>query len=71
MAYASQNVRLSSIWAARIATLIHDYRISRERNRLYRQTLKELSALSDRDLDDLGLHRANLNQVAWQAAHRN
>ena len=39
------------------------------RRRLYRTTLNELRALSDRDLADLGLHRASLRQIALQAAN--
>ncbi len=37
--------------------------------RLYRWTLAEMSALSDRALADLGLHRSTLKRVAWIAAH--
>lgn len=37
--------------------------------RLYRRTLAEMSALSDRTLADLGLHRSMLKRVAWIAAH--
>ena len=36
---------------------------------VYRQTLRELDALSDRDLNDLGLHRAMIEDVALQAAY--
>jgi uncharacterized protein YjiS (DUF1127 family) len=35
--------------------------------RLYRSTLAELDALSDRDLSDLGLTRADIGHVARQA----
>lgn len=38
------------------------------RNRLYRQTQRELSLLSDRDLADLGMHRGMIDQVARDAA---
>jgi uncharacterized protein YjiS (DUF1127 family) len=37
--------------------------------RLYRRTLAEMSALSDRALADLGLHRSMLKRVAWIATH--
>lgn len=36
--------------------------------RLYRSTLAELDALSDRDLSDLGLARADIGRVAREAA---
>ena len=31
----------------------------------YRETVRELSRLSDRDLDDLGINRADISSVAW------
>ena len=37
--------------------------------RLYRETLNELSSLTDRELEDLGLHRAILPEVARTAAY--
>lgn len=37
--------------------------------RVYRRTFDELSALTDRELADLGLHRAQLNGVAYEAAY--
>ncbi len=39
------------------------------RRRVYRTTLNELSALSNRELADLGLTRSMLRGVAWQAAY--
>ena len=39
------------------------------RYRLYRRTLSELSTLSVRERDDLGLGAANLRDVAYKAAY--
>ena len=36
---------------------------------LFRKTLRELDALSTRELADLGLHRSMLKSVAYEAAH--
>ncbi len=41
------------------------------RYRLYRQTVKELSELSGRELADLGLHRSEIKRIAYQAAYEN
>jgi uncharacterized protein YjiS (DUF1127 family) len=38
---------------------------------LYRQTLAELHELSDRDLRDLGIHRTDIEQIAWTSAKGN
>lgn len=37
--------------------------------RRYRQTMNELSALTDRELDDIGLRRSEIEQVAQRCAH--
>jgi uncharacterized protein YjiS (DUF1127 family) len=41
-----------------------------ERRRIYRTTLTELRALSDRDLADLGLHRSMIKRIALEAANK-
>ena len=38
------------------------------RHRTYRETFEGLSALSNRELTDLGLYRADLRRVAMEAA---
>jgi uncharacterized protein YjiS (DUF1127 family) len=43
-----------------------DQRIARRR--LYRRTLTELMALSDRDCLDLGIDRFARREIAWQTA---
>ncbi|WP_223274754.1 DUF1127 domain-containing protein [Tateyamaria sp. syn59] len=40
----------------------------RAKQRVYRTTLNELNALSNRELADLGLHRSELKRVAWESA---
>ncbi|MEM7643243.1 MAG: DUF1127 domain-containing protein [Pseudomonadota bacterium] len=49
----------------RFATLRADW----AKWRLYRKTLAELSALSTRDLDDLGIARASIRSIALEAAY--
>ena len=39
------------------------------RRKVYRQTLRELNALSTRELDDLGIHRSMVTRVAFEAAY--
>lgn len=39
------------------------------RYRVYRETMLELSSLSDRDLRDLGMSRASITAVAYEAAY--
>lgn len=49
-------------WIARIRKSMADYR-------LYRRTLDELENLSDRELNDLGLSRSVLGDIARQAVY--
>ena len=40
-----------------------------QRRRTYDQTVRELKALSDRELADLGMHRAMISGIAMEAAY--
>lgn len=39
------------------------------RRRVYAQTLRELNALSSRELEDLGIHRSMIAAIAADAAY--
>lgn len=52
--------------AARILNTAAERRAMR---RIYRTTLGELMALSNRELADLGLHRSELKRIAWESAY--
>ena len=52
----------------RIAKFVADMRDNMARRSVYRQTMRELNELSDRDLSDLGMCRANIRSVAYEAA---
>ena len=41
----------------------------RAQDRAYRSTVRQLSAMSDRDLTDIGIHRANIHTIAQQVAY--
>ena len=68
MAYV--NSRSSSVGIAdRFATFFKAGKEMLERRRVYLQTVAELTNLSDRDLADLGLARANIGDIAREAAY--
>ncbi|AXC49524.1 DUF1127 domain-containing protein [Paracoccus suum] len=54
--------------ASRVSVMLENLRVARARRSIYRQTVRELGALSDRDLADLGLSRGSIRQVARDAA---
>jgi uncharacterized protein YjiS (DUF1127 family) len=39
---------------------------ARKLNKLQRQTYNELMALSDKDLNDIGIHRGDIRYIAYQ-----
>ena len=68
MAYV--NSRSSSVSIAdRFAALFKAGKDVVDRRRVYNQTVAELNHLSDRDLADLGLARANIGDIAREAAY--
>ena len=69
MAYATaQNTAHSGI-VGRIEAFIEARREASAKRRVYNQTLRELQALTNRDLADLGIARSNIRSVAYQAAY--
>ena len=54
--------------AGRFSMVVNDLRDYLARKALYRQTMRELNALSTRELDDLGLGRSDIANVAYKAA---
>ncbi len=69
MAYASDIRRGESGLVGRVAGMAAGLRDNWRRYRVYRETLRELNALGDRELADLGIHRANIGSVATEAAY--
>lgn len=57
--------------ADRIVGFVADLRESAARRAIYRRTVEELSKLSDRELNDIGLARANIEDVARDHAYGN
>ncbi|NVO54564.1 DUF1127 domain-containing protein [Rhodobacteraceae bacterium B1Z28] len=68
MAVATNSSALKSAHAGGLSTLIEAAKARFDRYRMYRQTVNELSTLSNRELADLGLHRSMIRRVALQAA---
>ncbi|MBK5945835.1 hypothetical protein CCR83_05065 [Rhodobacter veldkampii DSM 11550] len=55
--------------ADRIAAFVSGLSEARQRRKVYRQTLRELAALSTRELADMGLHRSMITRAALEAAY--
>ena len=68
MAYATQSRATGASFFERAAELRGAFAQHLARRRVYHTTLRELAQLSDRELSDLGLHRAQLQNIAREAA---
>lgn len=53
----------------RIAALVTSFREARQRGRVFRQTMRELNALTERELADLGIARSMITRIAHEAAY--
>lgn len=69
MAFFSATQATGPSIGARIARVRDDIRAALEQRRIYTTTLNELSALTSRELADLGIDRSNIQSVAYQAAY--
>lgn len=68
MAYV--NSRSASVGISdRFSSIVKTVKDAVARRQLFNRTVRELSALSDRDLTDLGLNRASIGEVARVAAY--
>ena len=55
-------------FAGRLSAAIQRMQENRARRVVYRQTVRELNALTNRDLADLGINRAMITRLAHEAA---
>lgn len=69
MAYATETRAAGASLFQKIAEFRGHLADRFARYQVYRETFGELSALTDRDLKDLGLSRADVHHVAVQAAY--
>lgn len=70
MAYASEiRAGRNGSFGDRVQAVITAFRKSREQRRAYKRTFDELSNLSSRDLDDLGITAAEIPFIAREAAN--
>lgn len=69
MAYANSTRAVGVSLSDRLVATLTVLRAAIQRRRVYDQTRRELKALSDRDLADLGIHRSMIRTVAREAAY--
>lgn len=65
----AHNVGAEAGLRGRIMVAIQRMQENRARRAVYRQTLRELNALTTRDLNDLGISRSMITRLAREAAY--
>jgi uncharacterized protein YjiS (DUF1127 family) len=71
MAYVNATRAGSAGIADRVSTIVKSVKGALVRRRKYAQTYRELDALTERELSDLGIHRSMISQIAHEAAYGN
>ena len=69
MAYLNTTRAANATSRGGIAGVLQSLHTTIERRRLYGRTFRELAALSDRELADLGMHRSMIAAIAHEAAY--
>uniref|UniRef100_UPI003AD843A6 DUF1127 domain-containing protein n=1 Tax=Paracoccus sp. T5 TaxID=3402161 RepID=UPI003AD843A6 len=64
----AQNAAADHGLRGRLLTAIQRMQENRARRAVYRQTVRELNALTTRDLNDLGINRSMITRLAHEAA---
>ena len=64
----THNAAAASGLIGRLMVAIQHMQENRARRVIYRQTVRELNALTNRDLADLGISRAMISRLAHEAA---
>jgi len=69
MAYTTGTRATSISFGHRLSEIFTGFAEAYAQWRLYRRTLAELQELSGRELDDLGLNKANIRAAAFDATY--
>jgi len=69
MAYVNTTRAANNGIADRFAAIVKSVKDAAQRRRVYNQTARELNALNERELSDLGIHRSMITTIATEAAY--
>lgn len=69
MAYATEIRTAQAGIADKLAAWWKDLQEVRTQRKLFHETVRELNALSGRELADLGISRSEIRHVAWHATY--
>lgn len=70
MAFVSDIRGYETRITSRAADMFRSAAQAYDRRRLFNQTLRELQALGERELSDLGITRGDIDDIAYNAAYK-
>ena len=71
MAFFTETQTANAGLAERFNAFKASFKEARARRKVYNQTLNELYQLTNRELADMGMARANIRSIAYEAAYHN
>lgn len=71
MAFFTDTHTANAGLAERFNAITAAFKEARARRKVYNQTLNELCKLTNRELADMGMARANIRSIAYEAAYHN
>ena len=69
MAYVNTTRAANGSIADRLTAVVKSVKTAIARRRMYNQTYRELNELTERELNDLGIHRTMIARIATEAAY--
>ena len=71
MTALAESLSFISIYAYKVTAWLENLSMSLERRAKMRSTIKELSALSDKELNDIGINRGEIYSIAMECYYDN
>ncbi len=68
-AFTSHRRSEGPIFLGRLQNFLSEMAVKWSKRRGYRQTISELQALSDHELDDIGISRGQIEMMAYQSTY--
>lgn len=69
MAFMTDTFAAEGTLADKVTALWKAYKENAVRRAVYKQTFRELSNLSTRELNDLGMSRSEIRRIAYESAY--
>lgn len=70
MAFLTDTTTTQNAFGAKLAQIWADIKAASAKRALYRETIRELNTLSNRELADLGIARCEIPRIAYETSYK-